>query len=84
VNRWIDELAAAFGEDALSDAETGRLLGVSREVAHRVERKVTPLAAFVLGLDVARRVAEGEERDVAIGHAIEQVEGLIPPAPDHG
>ena len=46
---WIDRLAAALGEDPLSESETTRLLGVSREVAHRVERKITPLAAFLLG-----------------------------------
>ena len=44
---WIDRLAAALGEDPLSESETTRLLGVSREVAHRVERKITPLAAFL-------------------------------------
>jgi hypothetical protein len=83
VSAWIDELAAAFGQGALSDDETRRLLGVSREVAHRVERKETPLAAFLLGLGVAQRMAEGEPRDNAIVRSIERIEAMLPLAPDH-
>ena len=82
VSGWIDELAAAFGQDALNGDETRRLLGVSREIAHRVERKETPLAAFLLGMGVAQRVAEGERRATAIAGAIEGIEAMLPPAPD--
>jgi uncharacterized protein DUF6457 len=82
VNDWIDELAAAFGEDPLSDAETRQLLRVSRDVAHRVERKGTPLAAFLLGSEVARRVAAGAARDVALDEAIERIDTMLPPAPE--
>ena len=39
--------------------ETDRLLRVARDVAHRVERKDTPLATFLLGMHVARRTADG-------------------------
>ena len=79
---WIDELAASFGQDALNGDETRRLLGVSREIAHRVERKETPLAAFLLGMDAARRIAQGETRAAAIAGAIERIEAMLPPAPD--
>ena len=82
VSGWIDELAASFGQDALNGDETRQLLGVSREVAHRVERKETPLAAFLLGMDVARRIAQGETRAAAIAGAIERIEAMLPPAPD--
>jgi hypothetical protein len=82
VSGWIDELAAVFGEDALSDAETRHLLRIARDVAHRVERKETPLAAFLLGLDVAHRVDGGASRDVALGEAIERIDALLPPAPE--
>ena len=61
---WIDELAEALGVEALSSAETDRLLRVARDVAHRVERKDTPLAAFLLGMHVARRTASGTARGV--------------------
>jgi uncharacterized protein DUF6457 len=82
MNGWIDELAAAFGEEALSDAETKHLLRVARDIAHRVERKGTPLAAFLLGLDVARRIDGGAARDVAIGEAIERIDAMLPPTPE--
>ena len=56
---WIDRLAAALEEEPLTDAEATRLLGSAREVAHRVERKITPLAAFLLGEATGRRTAAG-------------------------
>lgn len=46
---WLDELAATLGVPALTDAQAEALLMVAREVAHDVERKSTPLAAFLLG-----------------------------------
>jgi hypothetical protein len=82
VDGWIDELAGVFGQEPLSDVETRGLLGVSRDVAHRVERKETPLAAFLLGLGVAQRIAQGETRDAAIVRSIERIEAMLPPAPE--
>jgi hypothetical protein len=41
--------------EPLSDSQAEALLAVSREVAHGVERKATPLAAFLLGRAVERR-----------------------------
>jgi hypothetical protein len=83
MSEWIDELAEAIGQPSLSGEESARLLRATREVAHRVERKATPLAAFLLGIDVARRVAIGEPRETAIGAAIGTLDGLLP-APDGG
>jgi hypothetical protein len=79
---WIDLLAETLGEDTLSGSETARLLGVSRDVAHRVERKVTPLAAFVMGCAVGRSQAGGASRDDAMTAVFETVEGLLPEATD--
>ena len=59
MDAWIDRLAAALGEDPLTEAETTRLLGSARDVAHRVERRITPLAAFLLGSATGRGLAEG-------------------------
>ncbi len=76
---WIDELAEAFGTDPLSERETVDVLRVARDVAHRVERKGTPLAAFLLGLRVAGSVDAGTSREKALGEAIAVIDGRLPP-----
>jgi hypothetical protein len=79
LSTWIDDLATAFGLEALSDAEIDRILLISRDVAHRVERKGTPLAAFLLAMDVAARVAKGTPRGVALDDSIASVRAILPP-----
>lgn len=81
MERWIDELASALGEQTLSEEETERLLGIARDVAHSVERKITPLAAFLIGSEVGRSVAGGTSRSDAMAAALKTVEGLLPQAP---
>lgn len=81
---WIDRLAEGLGEDPLSDAEATRLLGTSREVAHRVERKTTPLAAFLLGSAVGRSIAGGVSREDAFDAALETLGSLLPASPAQG
>jgi hypothetical protein len=78
---WIDGLAAELGEDPLARDEVVRLLGVAREVAHRVERKITPLASFVLGAAVGRAEAGGMARERAFDDAFATLERLLPPEP---
>ena len=78
MDAWIDRLATALGEDPLTDAETTRLLGSARDVAHRVERRITPLAAFLLGSATGRGLAGGASRDAALASALETLEGLLP------
>jgi len=75
---WIDGLAEAMGEGSLSAHETERILRIARDVAHRVERRDTPLAAFLLGMDVARRTASGTARGVALDEAIATADALLP------
>lgn len=77
---WIDELAETLQVEALSAAETGHILRVARDVAHRVERKDTPLAAFLLGMHVAHRTADGTAREIALDEVITITDGLLPPA----
>ena len=79
---WIDELAEALGVEPLTDAETGHILRVARDVAHRVERRDTPLASFLIGMRVARRTADGTARDITLDDAIAVTDALLPPAPE--
>jgi hypothetical protein len=82
MDAWIDELAEALGEDHLTDEQTDRVLRSSRDVAHRVERKTTPLAAFLLGSAAGRRIEQGASRDEALSAALETLASLLPPPAD--
>jgi hypothetical protein len=84
MDAWIDRLAAALGQEPLTDAETTRLLGSARDVAHRVERKITPLAAFLLGSATRGGMAGGASRGEALASALATMEGLLPPEPPGG
>ncbi len=75
---WIDDLARGFGEDPLTPEETATLLDVARDVAHRVERKVTPLSTFLLGLAVGRATAGGTTRSDATAAALEELRASLP------
>jgi hypothetical protein len=75
---WVDRLAAELQLDALSVHENEHLLSAAREVAHRVERKATPLAMYVVGLSVGRQMAE-RKRDDAIEDAIHALLLRLPP-----
>jgi hypothetical protein len=78
LDNWIDELARALGEEPLTSAETSRLLDAARDVAHRVERKMTPLSAFVIGCAVGRRLADGAGRSGALNTTLDQLEAALP------
>ena len=43
---WIEQAAAALGVDPIDDDSQERLLGAARDVAHGVERKLTPIATL--------------------------------------
>jgi hypothetical protein len=82
MSEWIDGLAETFTLEPLSEDETDSLLRVAREVAHRVERKSTPLATFLVGMDVASRMAGGASREAAVNDSIFAIEALLPATPD--
>jgi hypothetical protein len=79
---WVDRLAEALEQEPLSGQEVDRLLRTSRDVAHRVERKATPLTAYLVGLAVGRGVAQGASREAAFGDALDAVWVRLPEAPD--
>jgi Domain of unknown function (DUF6457) len=76
---WIDELARSLGEAPLTSTEMTELLDAAGEVAHRVERKMTPLSAFVIGCAVGRKLASGAGRTEALSDTLRQLESLLPP-----
>jgi hypothetical protein len=51
---WIDDLADSLEVDRLETDEIDTLLETARDVAHQIERKVTPLSTFLLGIAVGR------------------------------
>jgi hypothetical protein len=78
---WIDDLATLMGEQPLTAEETSMLLEVARDVAHGVERRVTPLSTFLLGAAVGRRLAAGDPREEALGACLAELRGALPEAP---
>jgi Domain of unknown function (DUF6457) len=79
MENWIDELARTLGEEPLTPAETTRLLDAARDVAHRVERKMTPLAAFMVGCAVGRELASGARRTETLSERLSGLEAALPP-----
>jgi len=79
MGHWIDGLARNLGEAPLTSAETTQLLSAAGDVAHRVERKMSPLSAFVIGCAVGRKLANGADRIEALSDTLRQLEALLPP-----
>ena len=79
MDNWIDELARGVGEEPLTAAEIEQLLDAARDVAHRVERKFTPLSTFVIGCAVGRKVADGADRAETLSAILRELEALLPP-----
>jgi hypothetical protein len=75
---WIDLLAGHLGEGPLTPRELGQVLKLAREVAHGVERKLAPPVAYLAGIHVGRRLAEGLPREAALAEAVQVAAGLLP------
>ncbi len=75
---WIDQLAEALGEDTLSERETSMILTAARDVAHRVERRITPVSTFLLGSAVGRSLAGNASRADALQAAMDTLHSLLP------
>lgn len=73
---WIDRLADALEETPLAPTEVEALLEAAREVAHGVERRVTPLSAFLAGVAVGR-TRGSEPREVALTRTLEVLRRMV-------
>jgi hypothetical protein len=78
---WVNGLATELRLGVLSKHETDHVLSAAREVAHRVERKATPLAMYVVGLAVGRQLAD-RGRDEAIEDVIHTLLMRLPEVPE--
>jgi hypothetical protein len=78
MDRWIDRAAAAFGEEPLDPDQVDELLLVARDVAHGVERRLTPVAAFLAGMGAGRARVAGASLEHAVADAIETLRTLLP------
>ena len=78
---WLDRLAQAFELDAPTNEEIAAVLDAARDVAHGVERRITPLSTFLLGMHVERRVAAGASREDALASSIAALRATLPTGP---
>lgn len=76
---WLDEVADALGVDR-DVIEQNMLLGLARDVAHRVERKAAPLSAFIVGYAAGAAGADGQ----GVVTLVEQVREMCPPEVESG
>ncbi len=67
---WLMQLASELDVDPIEEGRQSDLLDVARDVAHRTERKATPLASYLLGEAVGRRIAAGQDPEEAFAAAL--------------
>ena len=82
MNDWLENLARTLGEPSLTPEETGAVLGLARDVARGVERKLAPLSAFLVGAAVGRRASQGEGREEVFRRAVRAALDLVPASED--
>jgi hypothetical protein len=78
MNDWLTTAATTLGVDPLDESQVRELLGVARDVAHDVERKVTPLATFLLGAAMQRRIGHGSTPSDAFHDAVADLRAQMP------
>jgi hypothetical protein len=77
----LDRLAQALAVQPTTADETAAILTVARDVAHTIERRITPVSTFLLGISVQDRVAAGATREEALAAALSDLRAAMPPAP---
>jgi Domain of unknown function (DUF6457) len=81
MSTWTDDLARALGVAPIDGALVGPLLTASREVAHRVERRDTPLSTYLLGVAAGARIADGADPADALRQVVDLLLANLPAAP---
>lgn len=79
---WIEDFATALGDVPLTAEEDSLLLDAARDVAHGVERKITPLSTFLMGAAVERARADGLTRPEALSEIMRTLRETLPPSHD--
>lgn len=79
---WMKALTERLGVPELSHDDQLGMLQLTRDIAHRVERRAVPLTAVAIGMAVAQRTAAGEDQAAALAQARATVEELLPEAPE--
>ncbi len=79
---WTDRLASDLGVPMLTGSAETTLLRASRDVAHRVERKDTPISTYLLGVAAGMRIGDGTEPDAALREVLEVLGSALPPMPE--
>ena len=80
MSEWTDELALALGVSTLDETQEAALLGTSRAIAHRVERKDTPISTYLAGVAAGTRIAGGAHPAEALETVLETLRATLPPA----
>ncbi|MEP6972946.1 MAG: DUF6457 domain-containing protein [Actinomycetota bacterium] len=74
---WLERLVLTIGVDPLTDDQAEELLVAARDVAHGVERKITPLATFLLGAAVQREIGHGRTHTEAFDQVMASLRTIL-------
>jgi hypothetical protein len=75
MSEWTDRLATALEVTSLDAGQEASILKASREIAHRVERRDTPLSTYLLGVAVGQRGSD----PAALKQVLDAALALLPP-----
>ena len=74
----LERLAQALGVETPTAAETSAILSIARDVAHTMERRITPVSTYLLGISVQDRIAAGASRHDALTAAMSELRTAVP------
>jgi hypothetical protein len=77
---WLQQLATVLGVDPVDEAAIDDILDAARDVAHTVERRITPVSTFLLGAAAQRRIGHGATASDALQDALADLRSALPPS----